>query len=112
MMKELSKEMVDKAYEAVEVGKATGKIVKGSNETTKVIERGTAKLVVIAKDVSPPEVIMHLPILCEEKGVLCVQVPSKEELGAAAGLQVGTASVALVKEGDAKKLIKALSEEK
>ena len=88
----------EKAYEAVEVARTTGKIKKGTNEVTKIIERGNAKLVVVAKDVSPPEITMHIPLLCKDKGVGCVEVPSKEELGAAAGLQVGTASIVLIKE--------------
>ncbi len=103
------KEIVNKAYEAVEIARNTGKIKKGINETTKVIERGMAKLVVIAKDVNPQEVIMHLPLLCEEKNVPFVIVPSKEDLGAAAGLQVGTSSVVVVQEGDAKDLIKGIA---
>jgi len=111
-MEELSKELIDKAYEAVEVAKASGKIRKGSNEVTKAAERGTAKLVVIAKDVTPPEITMHLPILCEEKEIICVQVPSRQELGAAAGLEVTTAAVAIVQEGEAKDLIKELSKAK
>ena len=100
----------DKAYEAVEIAKATGKIKKGTNETTKAIEKGKAKLVVVAKDVTPPEITMHIPLLCQEKGIKCVEVPSKEELGAAAGLDVGTSSIAIVEEGEAKKVIKELSE--
>ncbi|MFH1376469.1 MAG: 50S ribosomal protein L7Ae [Candidatus Woesearchaeota archaeon] len=99
----------NKAYEAIELAKKTGKIKKGSNEATKVAERGIAKLVVAAADVSPKEVIMHLEPLCKEKGIPYVEVPSKEELGAAAGLQVSTAAVAIVKEGEAKDLIKELS---
>ena len=77
---------IDKIYEAVEVAKATGKLRKGANETTKALEKGIAKLVVIAKDVEPKEIVMHLPLLSEEKGVTCVEVPSKEELGAAVGI--------------------------
>ena len=99
----------DKVYEAVEVAKATGKIRKGTNETTKAIEKGDAKLVVIAKDVTPPEITMHLPLLAEEKGVPFAEVPSKEELGAAAGIDKSTASVAIVAEGEAKNLIKEIS---
>lgn len=99
-------ENAEKAYEAIEIAKSTGKIKKGSNEVTKHIERGTAKLVVIAKDVSPPEVIMHIPLLCKEKGVPFVEVPSREELGAAAGIQVGTAAVCITEPGEAKKLLK------
>ena len=99
----------DRVYEAVEVAKATGKITKGTNEVTKAVEKGEAKLVVVAKDVSPPEITMHLPILSKEKGITCVEVASKEELGAAAGLDVGTASIAITAEGEAKNIIKEIS---
>ena len=100
---------VEKAYEAVEIAKKTGKIKKGTNETTKSVERGIAKLVLIAKDVNPIEVVMHLPALCKEKNIPYIVVPSKEELGAAAGLQVSTSSITIIKEGEAKDLIKELS---
>lgn len=106
--KEFSKETIDKAYEAIEVAKRTGKIKKGINEVTKIIERGQAKFVVIAKDVNPQEVIMHIPALCEEKETKFVVVPSKEDLGAAAGLQVATTAVAIVQEGDSKDIIKSI----
>jgi large subunit ribosomal protein L7Ae len=53
---------------------------------------------------------MHIPLLCKEKGIPCFTVGSKEELGAAAGLEVGTGSVAIVNEGEAKNIIKQLSE--
>ena len=109
-MADASKETIDRLYEAIEVAKATGKISKGSNEVTKAIEKGKAKLVVYAKDITPPEIVMHLPLLSKDKGVLCVEVPSKEELGAAAGLDVPTAAVAIVQEGDAKNIIKEIED--
>jgi large subunit ribosomal protein L7Ae len=105
---EVPKETVDKIYEVIETAKSTGKIIKGTNETTKAIERGKAKFVAIAKDVDPAEITMHIPIIAEEKNVPCFTVPSKEELGAAAGIQVGTGSVAVAEEGEAKNLIKQL----
>ncbi|MBI2650993.1 50S ribosomal protein L7ae [Candidatus Woesearchaeota archaeon] len=105
---EVPKESIDKVYEIIEVAKTTGKIIKGTNETTKAIERGKAKLVVVAKDVSPQEIIMHLPLIAEEKNVPCIQVPSKEDLGAAAGIDVGTGSVAVIEEGEAKDLIRRI----
>ena len=108
-MTEVPKELVDKVYEAIELAKATGKIKKGTNEVTKAVEKGEVKLVAIAKDVSPKEIVMHIPILCEEKGVLCAEVPSREELGAAAGLHVGTASIAIMQEGEAKPILKELN---
>ena len=90
---------------------AGGKIKKGTNEVTKSIERGTAKIVVIAKDVSPPEILMHLPLLAKEKSIPLIQVGGKEELGATAGLSVPTSAVAVMEEGDAKNLIKEIAEQ-
>ncbi len=86
---------------AVEQARKTGTIKKGTNETTKSIERGEAELVIVADDVTPEEIIMHIPLLCDEQGVKCVEVDSKEELGAAAGLNVSTASVAIEAPGEA-----------
>lgn len=97
-----------KVYEAIELAKKTGKIKKGTNESTKVIEKGQAKIVFVAEDVNPPEVIMHLEPLCREKNIPLIRVPSKEELGAAAGLNVPTSSIAVVNEGEAKDLIKEI----
>ncbi|MBR9700230.1 50S ribosomal protein L7ae [Candidatus Woesearchaeota archaeon] len=96
--------MVD-VLEIIEVAKATGKIKKGSNEVTKAIEKGKAKFVAFAKDTDPKEVIMHIPLLCKEKGIPCHEVETKEELGAASGIEVGTAAVAVIEEGEAKKLM-------
>ena len=106
-MAEVSSDM-KKTYEAIELARKTGKIKKGTNEATKVVERGIAKLVVIAQDVNPPEITMHLPPLCNEKSIPFLMASSKEELGAAAGLGVPTVCVAIVNEGDAKDLIKEL----
>src|SRR3970282_898274 len=89
---EVSKDLANAAYEAVRVAKQSGKVRKGTNETTKAIERGIAKLVVIAEDVEPPEVVAHLPILCEERSVPYVYVPSKAQMGPALGIEVGAAS--------------------
>ena len=99
---EVPKEVVDRVYQALEVAKNTGKIKKGTNEVTKTIERGTAKLVVIAGDVQPEEIVMHLPVLCEEKKCEYVYVPSKEELGRSSGINVPTAAVCIVETGEAK----------
>ncbi|MBR9691496.1 50S ribosomal protein L7ae [Candidatus Woesearchaeota archaeon] len=109
-MTEVSKEIIDKVLEAIEVAKATGKIKKGTNEVTKALERGTAKLVAVAKDASPAEIVMHIPLLSEEKGVPCVTVPTKEELGASTGIAVSTASAAITVEGESKKLIAEIND--
>jgi large subunit ribosomal protein L7Ae len=93
------------ALQAVEVAKTSGKIKKGTNEVTKSMEKGNAKLVVYAKDTQPAEIIMHLPVLAKEKNIPCIEVESREELGAAAGIGRPTSSVAIVVEGDSKKII-------
>ena len=90
-------------YELVEKARKTGKVEKGTNEVTKAIERGTAKLVVYGADVSPKEIVQHLPILCKEKNIPCVEADKKDKLGISVGISVGCASVAIINVGDAEK---------
>lgn len=98
--------MSDRAYEIIEVAKKTGTLRRGTNEVTKVIERQKAVFVAVAEDVSPKEITMHIPLIAKEKGIPCIVVPSREELGTAAGLAVPTVAVAVVDAGNAKGLIK------
>ena len=92
-------------YSIVEKAKKTGKVDKGTNEVTKAIELGVAKLVVYAADVTPKEIVAHLPVLCKEKNILCVEVDSKQKLGVAVGIPVSTAAVAVIQAGEADKEI-------
>ncbi|MEA3254318.1 MAG: 50S ribosomal protein L7Ae [Candidatus Altiarchaeota archaeon] len=101
---EASKELIDKALEALETAKDTGKIKKGTNEVTKAVERGNAKLVLIGSDVTPPEIVMHLPMICEEKEIPYIFIP-KADIGEAIGLHVPAAAGCVVEEGDAKDII-------
>lgn len=89
-------------YEIVEKAAKTGKIERGVNEVTKALERGIAKLVVIAKDVNPKEIIQHIPILAKEKNVKVVEVDSKEKLGKISGISVATSAIVIIDEGEAK----------
>ncbi len=93
----------------MQVAKDTGKLRKGTNETTKAIERGIAKLVVIAEDVEPPQVVAHLPILCDERKIPYLYVPSKLELGKSAGLDVGSAAISVIEPGDGAQSLKDLT---
>lgn len=88
-------------YNIVEKARKTGKIDKGTNEVTKAVELGVAKLVVYAADTQPKEIVAHLPELCKEKGIPCVEVDSKEKLGVAAGIPVSTAAIAVITSGEA-----------
>jgi len=97
-------------YQIIEKARKTGKIEKGTNEVTKAIERGTAKLVVYATDVEPKEIVQHIPVLCKEKKIPCKEVDSKQKLGIAVGIPVSTSSVAVIELGDAKSEIASLEE--
>ncbi len=101
-----------KILEIIETARETGKIRKGVNEVTKSMERGEAKAVVYADDVSPKEIVLHLPVLGNEKKIPVMTVPTKLELGRAAGIDVGTSAVAIVDAGEAKKDLKDFAEGK
>ncbi|MGA8403199.1 MAG: 50S ribosomal protein L7Ae, partial [Nitrososphaeraceae archaeon] len=102
---ETPKDLVNEVYEAVRLARQSGKVRKGTNETTKAIERGVSKLVVIAEDVQPPEVVAHLPILCEERNAAYIFVPSKQQLGESLGIDVGSAAATIVDAGDAQHIV-------
>lgn len=103
---EVPQEIADKSAEALEIARDTGKVAKGTNEVTKAIERGNAKLVLVAEDVDPPEIVAHIPVLAEEKEIPYSYLPTKDEVGGAAGLNVGTASACIVDAGEADELVK------
>ena len=105
---EVPKEVVEAAYEALKIARETGKIRKGTNEATKAIERGKAKLVLIAENVQPPEVVAHLPLLCDERKAPYVYVPEKQRIGEALGIGVSSAAAAIEEPGDADKLVQEI----
>ena len=94
-------DLEDDALEALEVARDTGRVKKGTNETTKAIERGNADLVFVAEDVQPEEVVMHLPELADEKDIPYVFVGTQDDVGHAAGLEVGSAAAAITDPGEA-----------
>ncbi|KAG8247918.1 NHP2-like protein 1 [Homalodisca vitripennis] len=59
---------------------------KGANEATKTLNRGQAEFIVMAADAVPLEILLHLPLLCEDKNVPYVFVRSKQALGRACGV--------------------------
>lgn len=97
---QLTDELRDRTTELVEKTAKKGKIKAGINEVTKAIERGTAKFVVIAEDVNPKEVVMHLPLLCDEKQIPFSYIATRKDLGEKAGLRTATASIAILESGE------------
>jgi len=59
---------------------------KGANEATKTLNRGISEIIIMAADAEPIEILLHLPLLCEDKNVPYVFVPSKVALGRACGV--------------------------
>ncbi|KAG7664451.1 SNU13 [[Candida] subhashii] len=59
---------------------------KGANEATKTLNRGISEFIIMAADTEPIEILLHLPLLCEDKNVPYVFVPSKAALGRACGV--------------------------
>ncbi len=107
---EVPKEIADKVYEALEIARDTGKIGKGTNEVTKNIERNNTVLAILAEDIEPAEIVAHIPILADEKDIPYVYLPTKEELGEAAGLNVGTASACIIDVGEGEELVNEIVE--
>mgnify|MGYP002763668610 CR=1 FL=1 len=93
--------LAEKTYNTVETAADTGKVAVGTNEVTKAIERNNAELVVIAGNVSPQEIVMHIPALAEGRDAAYTFVPDKEELGLAAGINVQSAAIAITQSGNA-----------
>lgn len=54
---------------------------RGANEACKALNRDHAELIILAADATPIEIILHLPLLCEDKSVPYIFVPSMAELG-------------------------------
>ena len=102
----VSKDLSDKVLQLLEMARNSGKIRKGTNEATKAIEKSAAQIVIIAEDVEPEEIVMHLPMLCDEKKIPYIFVPSKQDLGRAAGIDKSMAAAAIVEAGDGKSLLK------
>ncbi|KAL7946665.1 50S ribosomal protein L30e-like protein [Trichoderma barbatum] len=78
----LTQEILDLLQSAMHIRQAK----KGANEVTKAINRGTCELAILAADTEPLAIILHIPLICEDKGVPYVYVPSKTLLGRACGV--------------------------
>ena len=79
----------------------SGKLRIGINEVTKSIERGEAKVVFFAKDVSPKEIVAHIPALCNEMKIPYIEVEQREKLGSYVKIK-STTAVSVVELGSAK----------
>lgn len=79
---ELTKKLLNLVQQAVNYKQ----LRKGANEATKTLNRGISEFIILAADAEPLEILLHLPLLCEDKNVPYVFVRSKEALGRACGV--------------------------
>ncbi|TNJ30152.1 Ribosomal protein L7Ae [Giardia muris] len=90
-----NEKQVSRIYEMVMQAKGIRGSARGVNEVTKALNKGRARLVLIAADALPLELVLHLPDVCEDKGVAYIFVPSRQELGKAAGLSRSCVAIAI-----------------
>jgi large subunit ribosomal protein L7Ae len=91
---ETPEDLSNKIYELVQACNGA-RIKRGSNEVTKVALRKTAAFVVIAEDVNPPELVNHIPLICEDNDIAYGYVPSQEFLAKEAGMEPGVKAASL-----------------
>ena len=72
-------------------------IRRGVKEVNKVFRKEEKGICIIAGDVSPIDVVSHIPVCCEKNGIPYVFVPSRELLGECAGTKRPTSVVVLLK---------------
>jgi U4/U6 small nuclear ribonucleoprotein SNU13 len=99
-------EKTQKVLRFVQSMAKSGNVRKGINEATKCLNRGTALLVLIACDAEPPEITAFLPVICEDKGVPYLHLPSKHAMGTACGVKrpIAACSVYCPKEKESLRL--------
>ncbi|CAG9310289.1 unnamed protein product [Blepharisma stoltei] len=81
--------------ELVQQAQNYSQLKKGANETTKSLNRGQAELIILTADTEPLEIILHLPLLAEDKNVPYVFIKSKAALGRACGVSRPVISCAI-----------------
>lgn len=94
-----SKKLNKKVLKTVKKSSKVKHVKRGVKEVVKALRKGEKGLVIIAGDISPPDVISHIPVLCEDSSVPYVFIPSKEDLGSAGATKRPTSCVMIVPGG-------------
>ncbi|KAI9208559.1 13 kDa ribonucleoprotein-associated protein [Polychytrium aggregatum] len=106
-------QLTTKILDLVQQASHYKQLKKGANEATKTLNRGISEFIIMAADTEPLEILLHLPLLCEDKNVPYVFVPSKQALGRACGVSrpVISASVTTNEGSELKSQIIAIKNE-
>lgn len=98
-----SKKLNKKVLKTVKKASKAKNVKRGVKEVVKALRKGEKGLVVIAGDISPADVISHIPVLCEDHSVPYIFIPSKQDLGAAGATKRPTSVVFIVPGSNKKK---------
>ncbi|CUM64134.1 uncharacterized protein PRCAT00001725001 [Priceomyces carsonii] len=94
-----SKKLNKKVLKTVKKASKAKHVKRGVKEVVKALRKGEKGLVIIAGDISPPDVISHIPVLCEDSSVPYLFIPSKEDLGSAGATKRPTSCVMITPGG-------------
>ena len=95
-----SKKSSKKVHKLVKKASGAKVIRRGVKEVVKALRKGEKGFCVIAGDISPIDVISHLPIMCEDRNIPYIYVPSKHDLGTAASTKRPTSCVLISPKSD------------
>jgi len=107
-----NKKLTKKVYKLIKKGSKHKTYVRnGLKDVQSRIRKGEKGLVVFAGDVTPIEVMCHMPAVCEEKSLPYVYTPSRQDLGSAMGVKRGCLMVMVREHEDYKELYDELAQE-
>ncbi|KAJ3835572.1 RNA-binding protein [Lentinula raphanica] len=106
------KKLLKKLNKTIKKASKARQVKRGVKEVVKGIRKGERGLLVLAADISPIDIISHLPILSEEAQIPYVFVTSKEELGFASATKRPTSCVMICPDQKKKNKRKEGAEEK
>jgi len=107
-----SKKLTKKVYKVIKKGSKHKTYVRnGLKDVQSRIRKGETGIVVFAGDVTPIEVMCHMPAVCEEKSLPYVYTPSRQDLGTAMGVKRGCLMVMVREHEDYKELYDELAQE-
>lgn len=101
-----SKKLTKKLYKVVKKAHKAKRLRRGVREVVKALRKNEKGVVVLAGNVSPIDVISHIPVFCEDKGVPYCYIPSRRDLGTASQTKRPTSAVLVQTSEDYEKLYK------
>ena len=103
-------DITNKIQDIIRDSAKKGFLKKGANEATKALNRGMAQIIVLAADTEPLEIVLHLPLLWEDKNVPYIFLPSQHSLGAACGVSRNIIAWAVISDGEESELQNRINE--